>query len=66
MRQLIKRHPGKTLHSIGVLIGGFYITCNIVSTSWDQQIWEKFKVETYEKSSNSQIKIKSLNEIFNN
>ena len=38
MRQFLGKHPGKTIHRIGIALGSFWITINIINFIWQTPI----------------------------
>lgn len=38
MRQFLGKHPGKTIHRIGIALGSFWITINIINFIWQNPV----------------------------
>tara|TARA_Y100001968_G_C19027058_1_gene557975 strand:- start:382 stop:567 length:186 start_codon:yes stop_codon:yes gene_type:complete len=38
MRQFLGKYPGKTIHRIGIALGSFWMTLNIINFTWQNSI----------------------------
>ena len=58
MRQFLGNHPGKIIHMIGIAIGSFWITGNVLNSLW-QNPTNNNSIKTLKDETSQAINIKT-------